>query len=118
MQYSRVVKPEGNPAAQRVSDDVYEVCDSEWRGLGVIPASGLAVRPAFKAHDALDALAGELRDSVEPPGCHCGEVLRGILSPPECALFATRCTPNTPVGPCMVSREGVCAAYYKHRAAR
>ncbi len=111
--YSRSVLPEGNRAAQDMMARVFEVADAEWRGLGTIPASGLCIRPEFQAHDAARAFPVDVPPSREPPGCRCGDVLRGVLAPPSCPLFGRACTPEHPVGPCMVSAEGACAAYYQ-----
>jgi hydrogenase expression/formation protein HypD len=113
-QYTRVVRPEGNPAARALLERTFERCDTEWRGVGVIPASGLRLRPEFAARDAESALGVKVGRGVEPTGCLCGEVLRGRIEPPQCPLFAKRCTPMTPVGACMVSSEGTCAAHYKY----
>lgn len=111
--YPRSVAPEGNRAALAMMGRVFEVADAEWRGLGVIPASGLRIRREFAAHDAAIAFPVEVPASREPPGCRCGDVLRGVLPPPKCPLFRKVCTPENPVGPCMVSAEGACAAYYQ-----
>ena len=113
-EYSRVVRPEGNRIAQQVIAEVFEPVDSEWRGIGTIPQSGLALRDAFEQHDALKRLPVEVEPTREHPGCICGAVLRGAKTPLECALFAETCTPAHPVGACMVSSEGTCAAYYKY----
>jgi len=118
IQYSRVVKPEGNPAARAQIEQRLALCDTEWRGLGRLPASGLKLRPEFEDRDAVAALGVRVPEGREPPGCRCGEVLRGAIAPEECALFAKRCTPRTPVGACMVSSEGTCAAHYKYRIER
>ncbi|MDH7487895.1 MAG: hydrogenase formation protein HypD [Anaerolineae bacterium] len=111
--YSRSVLPEGNRAAQDMMNRVFEVADAEWRGLGTIPASGLRIRLEFQVHDAALAFPVDVPPSREPPGCRCGDVLRGVLAPPSCPLFGKACTPEHPVGPCMVSAEGACAAYYQ-----
>jgi hydrogenase expression/formation protein HypD len=113
-EYNRVVRPEGNRIAQQVIAEVFEPVDSEWRGIGTIPQSGLAVREAFERHDALKRLPVEVEPTREHRGCICGAVLRGARTPLECTLFATACTPAHPVGACMVSSEGTCAAYYKY----
>ena len=113
-QYSRVVRPEGNPVARRRVAEYLEPCDTEWRGLGRLPGSGLTVRPQFRDHDAAVALYVEISDGREPPGCRCGEVLRGLIAPEACPLFGKTCTPATPVGACMVSSEGTCAAHFKY----
>lgn len=114
IQYSRAVSWEGNPKAQRILELVFEPCDAIWRGLGNLPGSGLAIRPELAAFDAEKVLQLATVDSGENPGCRCGEVLKGKLSPSDCPLFDTACTPETPVGACMVSSEGTCAAAYKY----
>lgn len=110
--YPRVVKPEGNPAAVKVIREVMEDCDSEWRGLGVIPASGLKLKPEYEAYDA--ALKYNLpKTSGRPnPACRCGDVLQGKCLPKDCKVFGKICTPQHPVGACMVSNEGACSAFY------
>jgi len=117
-EYSRVVRPEGNRIARQMIDEVFEPVDSEWRGIGMIPASGLAVREAFGRHDALERLPVEVEPTREHPDCLCGEVLKGTKTPLECTLYGTTCTPAHPVGACMVSSEGTCAAYYKYGGER
>lgn len=112
--YTRSVRAEGNVGAQRALEQVFEVSDSVWRGFGTVPNSGLSLRDRFARFDAAREFPVEVPPAQEPPGCRCGEVLRGVLLPPECGLFARRCTPQTPVGPCMVSAEGACAAYYRY----
>ncbi|HIE39176.1 MAG TPA: hydrogenase formation protein HypD, partial [Anaerolineae bacterium] len=112
--YARSVRPEGNPAARRTMDQVFEVADAEWRGFGTVPASGLRLREAYARFDAARAFPMEVGPAREPPGCRCGDILRGVLRPPDCPLFARACTPQTPIGPCMVSAEGACAAYYRY----
>ncbi len=114
IEYTRCVKPEGNPKARRCADEVFEAADAPWRGLGVIPASGLRLRSRFFPLDAQARFGVKSADVKEPGGCSCGAVLRGALSPRECPLFAGACTPETPVGPCMVSSEGACAAFYRY----
>jgi hydrogenase expression/formation protein HypD len=113
--YRRAVKPEGNVAARALMERVFMPCDADWRGLGVIPGSGLAIRPEFGAHDAERRFVIETGPAEEPRGCACGEVLRGVRDPAECPLFGLRCTPEAPVGACMVSSEGACAARYRYR---
>jgi hydrogenase expression/formation protein HypD len=113
-QYSRAVKPGGNRLAWELLMLVFEPADAEWRGLGVIPGSGLTLRPAYHTFDAAERFAVPELESVHLPGCRCGDVLKGIIHPPECPLFRRVCTPRTPVGPCMVSSEGSCAARYKY----
>ncbi|RLB76153.1 MAG: hydrogenase formation protein HypD, partial [Deltaproteobacteria bacterium] len=102
---------------QRVIEKVFVPADAEWRGIGVIPMSGLELREEFSEYDALKKFKIELRDAPDPPGCRCGDVLKGVLLPPECPLFGKKCKPESPVGPCMVSSEGSCAAYYKYGGA-
>ncbi len=110
--YPGAVQPEGNPKARAVMDQVFEPADSAWRGLGVIPQSGLAIREPYAAFDAARQLSVELPEPREPEGCRCGDVLRGLLDPAECGLFGALCTPADPKGACMVSSEGSCAARY------
>jgi len=112
--YPRVVKKEGNPAARAMIDKVFKADDIEWRGIGVLPATGLAIRDEYAGFDAMAKFGLTLGESTMPEGCACGEVLKGKVGPGECPLFATTCTPENPVGPCMVSSEGSCAAYYKY----
>ena len=112
--YPRLVKPEGNPAAKRIIEEVMTPCDAEWRGLGVIPGSGLALREAFAAFDARRRFAVPPMNGRGNPACRCGEILRGDRRPDECPLFGKRCTPEHPVGACMVSGEGACSAFYQY----
>ncbi len=117
--YSRIVKKEGNPLAVRVCERVFRPVSALWRGIGIIPESGLALRGEFARLDAsLRYGIGpeEASSSDQPMGCSCGSVLKGIIQPVDCPLFSTTCTPRTPVGPCMVSSEGSCAAYFKYGA--
>jgi len=114
IQYSRGVDREGNPRARQVMDSVFQVVDAQWRGLGLIPGSGLGLREEFASYDAEGCFEMPQFKSAEPRGCSCGEILRGIREPRECPLFRKSCTPSTPVGPCMVSSEGTCAAHYKY----
>jgi hydrogenase expression/formation protein HypD len=111
--YARSVTPEGNRTALQTIDRVFESRAAGWRGLGLVPSSGLGIRPEYAQFDAarlFDVDPGPLR---EHKGCRCGDVLRGTLSPPDCPLFDRACTPVQPIGPCMVSAEGACAAYYQ-----
>ena len=114
IQYKRWVHREGNRKAQARIAEVFEVCDTAWRGLGAIPDSGLKLRDELSRFDAFAALGVEPKPELENPGCSCGDVLRGVIDPPDCPLFAKQCTPASPVGPCMVSTEGSCAAFYKY----
>ncbi len=113
--YTRAVRPEGNPAAQAMLAELFEVCDRSWRGIGMIPRSGWRLAPAFAAYDAeLRFDVGALR-ADEPTECRAGEVLQGLIRPDECEWFGTTCTPRTPMGATMVSSEGACAAYHQYR---
>lgn len=113
--YARGVMPEGNPAALSIIDEVFTVCDADWRGLGVIEQSGYRIRDEFASFDAFKRFDVSVEKTVEPRGCRCGDVLRGALSPNACPLFGTGCTPEHPIGPCMVSSEGSCAAFYRYQ---
>lgn len=112
--YPRVVSWEGNPRAQKMVDEIFEPTDMEWRGLGVIPDSGLKIRDTYADFDAEIRFTIDLPPAEEAKGCMCGQILKGIATPRQCPLFAKRCTPANPVGPCMVSSEGTCAAYHKY----
>jgi hydrogenase expression/formation protein HypD len=112
--YARAVSPTGNPKAMAVMDEVFAVSDADWRGLGTIPASGLAIREKYAAFDAVEVFDIRLTPAPEPKGCACGEILTGLKIPPQCALYRTVCTPMNPLGPCMVSSEGTCAAYFRY----
>jgi hydrogenase expression/formation protein HypD len=114
IQYRRAVTMDGNRAAQRVVSEVFAECDSEWRGLGVIPGSGLVVRDEYADLDAERRLGIRVGSGSSAAGCRCGDVLRGSIRPPECGLFGRSCTPARPIGPCMVSSEGTCAAYARY----
>ena len=112
--YGRAVNREGNARAQQILDDVFETADACWRAIGVIPESGLKIRKKYERHDAGRLFDIEVSGSIDPRGCACGEILIGAKTPPECPLYRTVCTPIDPVGPCMVSTEGTCAAWYKY----
>ncbi len=114
--YPRVVKAEGSPAAQQLVNSMMQPCDTEWRGLGIIPASGLELRPEFAAFDARVKFAIPKQSGQQNPACRCGDILRGACTPPDCPLFGKICTPETPVGACMVSHEGACSAWYQYGA--
>ena len=111
--YSRVVSPLGNRVSADLVDQFFESVATSWRGFGEIPGSGLGLRPRYAHRDA-SAIEVVLPPPHEPEGCACGDVLRGVIDPPECSLFGTACQPATPVGACMVSSEGTCAAWYRH----
>lgn len=112
--YSRIVTAEGNTKAQAKMYEVFEPADAVWRGIGKIPGSGLALKSEYVIYDTAKKFDIVQKDSPEPAGCQCGEVLKGKKKPADCKLFKTRCTPENPVGACMVSSEGTCAAYYKY----
>ncbi|HPF70550.1 MAG TPA: hydrogenase formation protein HypD, partial [Candidatus Krumholzibacteria bacterium] len=113
-QYLRAVTREGNPAARAVVDEVMEVCDRKWRGIGTIPGSGLRIREAYAAFDAERKFAVEGIAPEEPAVCIAGLVLQGLKKPDECPAFGTTCTPLNPLGATMVSSEGACAAYHRY----
>ena len=119
-EYSRVVHPKGNVKAQKAINEVFEPCDIKWRGFPVIPKSGLKLRKKFEKYNAqnkYEKILEELKDKkfFEPVGCRCGELLRGVITPFECPLFGQACTPERPVGPCMVSIEGSCNIEYRYQ---
>jgi hydrogenase expression/formation protein HypD len=113
--YKRIVADGGNARAREILNEVFTPSDALWRGIGMIPGSGLKLSDEFAGFDALQELGITLKESPPLKGCRCGDVLKGIMSPDHCPLFGTICTPAAPVGPCMVSTEGSCAAYYKYR---
>lgn len=114
IQYKRGAAAEGNPKAMAVLHEVFSPCDAPWRGLGMIPQSGLTLRPEYRSFAAEDHFDLQVPPAQDHPGCACGEVLKGIKTPPDCRLFRKVCRPDSPIGPCMVSTEGTCAAYYKY----
>ncbi len=113
IQYTRVVRDQGNPLAVRKMDQTFQQHEALWRGLGWIPGSGSRLRDSFSAMDAR-RIEVDVEPSKEHPGCLCGEVLQAIRTPPECPLFRTVCHPDHPVGPCMVSVEGACFTFFKY----
>ncbi len=114
-QYKSVVAKTGNPVAVKLIEELYEPSDDTWRGMGVIPGSGLRLKGEYARFDAERALPlGDIGDVVNPNGCQCGRVLQGLIKPDECALFGKACTSDHPIGACMVSVEGSCAAWYKY----
>ena len=118
-EYTRVVHPEGNVKAQQAIKEVFEPGDVKWRGFPVIPKTSLELRGKYKKYDARKIFEDELeelknKEFREPEGCLCGELLRGLVSPFDCPLFGQACTPETPVGPCMVSIEGSCNIEYRY----
>ncbi len=115
IQYSRAVKPEGNTKALDMLDEVFELRDDWWRGLGVLPNSGFGIRDKYQDFDAEKMLEVEVEPTREDKGCICGTVLKGLAKPSDCKLFGKACTPAEPVGACMVSNEGACAAWYRYK---
>ncbi|MCX6354900.1 MAG: hydrogenase formation protein HypD [Candidatus Aureabacteria bacterium] len=113
-QYTRFVPPEGNPRARAMIDTVFVSRDTDWRGLGTIHNSGFALRDDFRRFDADQLMDFEIPPVQEPADCICGEVIRGRRTPVDCTLYGRSCTPSHPIGPCMVSSEGTCAAFYKY----
>jgi hydrogenase expression/formation protein HypD len=112
--YPRVVSYEGNQPAQKVINQVFMSCDRKWRGIGLIPASGWCLRPEFRQFDAENRFpVGDIQPE-ESPLCISGQILQGLKKPPDCPAFATRCSPEHPLGATMVSSEGACAAYYHY----
>ena len=110
--YPRVVRAEGSPAAQRLVEEMMEPCDARWRGIGVLPASGVKLRPEYAAYDARVKFDIPSMEGRENPACRCGEVLQGKCLPSDCKVFGKGCTPEHPIGACMVSGEGACSAFY------
>lgn len=119
-EYTRVVHDEGNIKAQKMINQVFETCDKKWRGFPIIPKSGLTLKNKFEQHNAAKKFENELnelrdKEFLEPKGCKCGELLRGLVSPLDCPLFGKKCTPESPVGPCMVSIEGSCNIEHRYK---
>lgn len=114
IQYKRSVRENGNQKALKIMYQVFEISDSQWRGLGNIPESGLRIKKEYERFDAEKNFEVEEKESKEACGCICGDILKGIKKPTECKLFSKVCNPENPVGPCMVSSEGSCAAYYRY----
>jgi hydrogenase expression/formation protein HypD len=116
-QYVRVVTKEGNLEAKRVMSSVFQAYDADWRGLGLIPKSGLKIKKEFARFDAEKVFPINLvtRHPLPATRCRCADILKGIISPLECPLFSKTCSPDNPLGPCMVSREGACNAYYRYK---
>jgi len=114
-QYVRSVTYQGNQPAQQILKEVFEIADQKWRGIGMIPGSGLRLRPEYAAYDAEHLFDLQLITADEPAECISAQVLQGLKKPTDCAAFAVRCTPENPLGAPMVSSEGACAAYYHYR---
>jgi hydrogenase expression/formation protein HypD len=113
--YARGVNDLGNQRAIECVDQVFEISDADWRGLGEIPGSGYRIRPSFAKFDALSRFDPEIEPSIEVKGCLCGSVLRGHITPRDCPHFGRSCLPQHPLGPCMVSSEGSCAAFFRYQ---
>lgn len=113
-EYARVATEGGNRKAQELIGEVFTPCDIGWRGIGVIPGTGLRIADRYADHDAQRKFGLTVPESGKPTPCRCGDVLKGMIAPTDCPLFGTACTPDDPVGPCMVSSEGTCAAYFKY----
>lgn len=114
--YPRAVREEGNTQAKKIMSEFFVPADASWRGLGMVPRSGLKLRPQYISRDAASVFEVRIPPAVPRRGCRCGEVLSGRITPRACALFGLVCTPESPAGPCMVSSEGACAAYYRYEA--
>ncbi len=118
IQYRRAVKEKGNPVAQNVLKRVFKEVDTRWRGLGEIPGSGLEISDEYSAYNARHRFDIPDIEDIPIKGCSCGEILTGKISPHDCPLFGSACNPLNPIGPCMVSHEGACAAYYRYTPLR
>jgi hydrogenase expression/formation protein HypD len=114
IQYKRAVQPQGNTKARDMMQKVFSCADADWRGLGIISRSGLTLRDEYRPFDAARKFEIPAVKPAEPKNCMCGQVLRGVKTPAQCKLFAKACTPENPYGPCMVSTEGTCAAWFKY----
>jgi hydrogenase expression/formation protein HypD len=114
IQYSRAVSREGNLKAQAFMNEVFEPCDAEWRGMGVIKSSGLKLREKYNMFNAETAFTIDVPHYQHESACICGDILRGVSTPDDCPLFATACSPDHPEGACMVSDEGACNSFYKY----
>jgi len=112
--YPRAVREDGNPHAREVMARVLEPATELWRGMGMLPGAALRLRRTFSEVDAAVRFGLQPAEDSDPPGCRCADVVRGAVSPPECPLFGGACTPDRPVGPCMVSSEGTCAAHFRY----
>ncbi|MGH7226354.1 MAG: hydrogenase formation protein HypD, partial [Gemmataceae bacterium] len=113
-QYGRAVRPEGNPASRRLIEDIFDICDRKWRGIGPIPLSGFKLRHEYRDHDAERRFEVDDIQTQESSVCISGQVLKGLKKPHDCPAFGKQCTPQTPLGATMVSAEGACAAYFAY----
>jgi hydrogenase expression/formation protein HypD len=114
IQYKRAVTYEGNTKAQQIINEVFEPRNDWWRGLGMLELSGMGIKKKYESFDAEKQIAVDVEPPVEPKGCICGEILKGLKKPTDCRLFKKVCTPAYPVGTCMVSNEGTCQAYFNY----
>jgi hydrogenase expression/formation protein HypD len=114
IQYNRAVKPEGNLKAKGIMNEVFELKDDWWRGFGVLKNSGLKIKEKYSAYNSEKMIEVDVEELKEEKGCICGEILKGLKNPKDCKLFNKACNPENPVGACMVSNEGACAAYYRY----
>ncbi len=112
--YERAVSRDGNPKARQIMAQVFEPVDTAWRGIGEIPSSGMKLKEEFDHFNALKKFDLTLKETFEPAGCACGDILMGLKTPEQCIMYGKKCTPVHPVGPCMVSSEGACSAYYRY----
>jgi hydrogenase expression/formation protein HypD len=112
--YKRVVRDEGNPKSNALVSSVFETCDAQWRGIGMMPNSGLKLKKEYSQYDIRNRIKIITPEPQTRNFCKCGDVLKGIIDPPDCPLFGKKCTPEFPIGPCMVSSEGSCSAWYKY----
>ena len=112
--YPRAVSDQGNEKAKLIMNQIFKVCNATWRGIGDIPLSGMSLKKEYEKFDAAIKFGMDMPDMPEPKGCACGEILMGLKTPEQCGLYKKKCTPMTPVGPCMVSSEGSCAAFYRY----
>ncbi len=115
-EYKRIVRSDGNKVAVQYLDEVFDIVDTRWRGIGLIPNSGYVFNKNYEEFDALKHFQIEYQEYDGSPGCRCGEILKGKITPLQCPLFKRACTPENPVGSCMVSSEGTCAAFYRYHS--
>lgn len=113
--YTKAAGKKGNPAMLRTMNEIFSVCDSEWRGFGMIPGSGYGIRPGYSEYDAALKFGVTVKKQKKKSACICGDILRGRKTPFDCPSFALKCNPRYPIGPCMVSSEGACSAWYKYK---
>jgi len=112
--YPRAVHKNGNVKANALMNKVFTIADARWRGIGLMNRSGFVLNEKYKRFDATHRFDLEIKEPVDPKGCQCGDILMGLITPSQCRLFGTSCSPQNPIGPCMVSSEGTCAAFYRY----